>query len=237
MIDCNASVYRPANTLVMLLSVMFIGYTVLALMAAGSDFMEIELLSTASISNTVSDSEIGASELRQGFIALLRLGLLMTLMIVFCCWIYRANANARALGADDMNFTPGWSVGWFFVPFMNLFKPFKVMKEIWQASSPNIKESWQVQTVSALVPAWWALWLLSQFTGQAATRMSFNASSFDQLSNASTVMLVSDCIDIPLSIVILMIIRGIHDNQQRRHHNLMQQPVDSTQPMGRPIAA
>ena len=222
----------------MLLSVMFIGYTVLSLMASGSDFMEIQLFSTASISDTVADAEIDASELRQGFIALLRFGLLMPLMVIFCCWIYRANANARSLGADDMNYTPGWSVGWFFVPLMNIFKPFKVMKEIWQASSPNIKESWQVQTVSALVPAWWALWLLSQFTGQAATRMSFNASSFDQLSNASTVMLVSDCIDIPLSIVILMIIRAIHDNQQRRHYNLMhQQPVDSTQPMGRPIAA
>lgn len=162
----------------------------------------------------------------------------MPLMVIFCCWIYRANSNARCLGADDMKYTPGWSVGWFFIPIMNVFKPFMVMKEIWQASTPNIKESWQVQTVSALVPAWWALWLLSQFTGQAATRMSFNASSFDQLSNASTVMLVSDIIDIPLSIVILMIIRGIHDNQQHRHHNLMQQqPVDSTQPMGRPIVA
>ena len=31
-------------------------------------------------------------------------------------WIYLANNNARALGADDMIVTPGWAVGWFFVP-------------------------------------------------------------------------------------------------------------------------
>lgn len=222
----------------MLLSVMFIGYTVLALMAAGSDFMEFQLFSAAAISDTVTDAEIDASASRQSFFALLRLGLLMPLMVIFCCWIYRANANARCLGADDMNYTPGWSVGWFFVPFMNLFKPLKVMKEIWQASTPDLKESWQVQTVSALVPAWWALWLLSQFTGQAATRLSFNASSFDQLSTASTVMLVFDVIYIPLSVVILMIVRGIHENQQHRHHNLMhQQQPASTDPMTRPIAA
>ena len=186
---------------------MFIGYTILALMAAGSDFMEIQLYSAASQPFAVSEAEINASAMRQGFISLLRLGLLLPLVIVFCRWIYRANANARSLGADDMNYTPGWSVGWFFVPFMNLFKPFKIMKEIWQASSPNINEPWQVQAVSALVPIWWALWLLSQFTGQAAARLSLSGENFEQFATASSVMLVSDIIDIPLSLVILMIIR------------------------------
>ena len=37
--------------------------------------------------------------------------------------------------ADHESFTPGWSVGWFFVPIMNPWKPFQAMREIWQASA------------------------------------------------------------------------------------------------------
>jgi hypothetical protein len=48
-------------------------------------------------------------------------------------WIYRTNANAHLLGGD-MTISPGWSVGWYFVPVANLFKPYEGMKETWFAS-------------------------------------------------------------------------------------------------------
>lgn len=34
-------------------------------------------------------------------------------------WIYRASRNAHAFG-PAMTVTPGWAVGWFFVPIANL---------------------------------------------------------------------------------------------------------------------
>ena len=51
-------------------------------------------------------------------------------MVLFFVWIRRANINADALVRSRMEFTPGWAVGWFFVPFANLFKPYQVMAEI-----------------------------------------------------------------------------------------------------------
>ena len=35
---------------------------------------------------------------------------------LFLIWFYRANANARAMGAEDLMGSPGLSVGWFFIP-------------------------------------------------------------------------------------------------------------------------
>lgn len=48
-------------------------------------------------------------------------------------WIYLTNANAHLL-SDDMTISPAWSVGWFFVPFANLVKPYQGVKETWRAS-------------------------------------------------------------------------------------------------------
>jgi hypothetical protein len=70
----------------------------------------------------------------QGIIAILQLVNLVVLIVLFCIWIYRANSNARQLGATDMQFSPGWSVGWYFIPIANLWKPYQAMCEIWRAS-------------------------------------------------------------------------------------------------------
>lgn len=37
-------------------------------------------------------------------------------------WIYRAHANLFAAGYQGLEYTPGWSVGWFFVPIASLFR-------------------------------------------------------------------------------------------------------------------
>lgn len=81
-------------------------------------------------------------------------------VILLVMWVYRANRNARALDAPDMKYTPGWSVGWFFVPIASLVKPYSVLKEIWQASSPlKTGQSWREAAVSPLLTVWWVMWI------------------------------------------------------------------------------
>ena len=71
----------------------------------------------------------------------------------FFMWLVRANKNARALGARDMEFTPGWMVGWFFVPLANLFKPYEAVEELYLASDPGSDaESWGARRCRA--PFW-----------------------------------------------------------------------------------
>src|SRR5258708_386553 len=44
----------------------------------------------------------------------------------FVVWFYQAVANLRAAGLKQMEFTPGWAIGGFFVPFLNLVRPLQV---------------------------------------------------------------------------------------------------------------
>src|SRR5690242_12224870 len=64
------------------------------------------------------------------FLALLFLLTLVATIILVGRWIYRASGNAHTL-ANDLTITPGWAVGWFFIPFANLVRPFESMKETW----------------------------------------------------------------------------------------------------------
>ena len=89
--------------------------------------------------------------------------------ILFLRWIYLSYINSILTGAKNMNFSPGWSVGWFFIPLMNLFMPFRVMKEIWKTSRNS--QDWTSLETPKIIITWWFLYLFSQF----ATQVSFRA--------------------------------------------------------------
>jgi hypothetical protein len=100
----------------------------------------------------------------QSLIILGRFGIYVLTIIVFLIWIYRAHRNLYALRPTYLRFSPGWAVGWWFVPFANLVRPFQVMREIWWESDPDIPQEQMFLTESlhgapTYMGIWWALWL------------------------------------------------------------------------------
>ena len=128
--------------------------------------------------------------------------------VAILMWIYRANWNARQLGAKGMRFTPGWAVGWFFVPFLNLWKPYEAMKEIWKASANPA--NWQAESVPLLLHAWWFLWAGSAVYSQIAFRLYLKAQTIDEFIIANRATLIADAAEIMTCIAAIMLIRRLH---------------------------
>ena len=94
-------------------------------------------------------------------------------------WIYRMNYNVRCLGATQMRFTPGWSVGWYFIPFINLWKPYQAMKEIYlKTYNLNTKVS-QINNTPGFFPFWWTCWIIGGVLTQAEFRLAWRVDSLD----------------------------------------------------------
>jgi len=100
-------------------------------------------------------------------------------IISFLMWMNRAAWNVRALlpGAT-FEFTPGWCVGWWFIPFANLIKPAHAMSEIAKASSaaamrdrndPYVS-SWMTASTPTIVGTWWAAWVISNLIERIGSR-------------------------------------------------------------------
>jgi hypothetical protein len=140
-----------------------------------------------------------------GLNAFLYLSVLFLSAVTFLLWLHRAVKNLSSLGARTLRFTPGWAVGWFFVPVMNLIRPSEVVTELWHASDPAI-QSYQPapRAVPAHVRWWWGLFILAGATGRLA----------DQLS---PLMIVSDVLAIPAAILAMRLIGAINQNQERKH--------------------
>ncbi len=144
--------------------------------------------------------------------------------VVFCMWIYRANANARALGAEEMAISPGWSVGWFFVPIANLIKPYHAIREIYQASDPEGGAvDWKESAVPEFIGLWWGLWVFVNILGRIESRMAesddpgvFNAGCW--VGALGGVLGVALC---------LAAMKVIHEIEQRQHSKAVRQGVEA----------
>lgn len=134
------------------------------LVGIGSSLLQVELLQRG---QTVGYSmeEANANDARQRAIALIQLALLVPTATVFCMWMYRSHKNLPALGAKRLQYSPGWAAGSWFIPILNLFRPYQIMQEIWGGSDPR----WLNHAASAgssMVGCWWALWIIGGFVSQ-----------------------------------------------------------------------
>lgn len=134
-------------------------------------------------------------------------------VVLFCCWFFRANANARALGAQGMSITPGWSVGWWFIPIANLFKPYEAAHEIYRASDPDRgPEDWRLTPKPALINWWWALWLIGGFVGQIDMRMGLS-DDYQIAHLSSWTGVVTALFSVSAAILVIRMIRSIDGRQ------------------------
>jgi hypothetical protein len=113
-------------------------------------------------------------------------GLLQALVFIVCgffClkWIYRVSLNAHSL-TSDMKITPAWGVGWFFVPFACLWKPFEGVRETWQVSAAS-GPGWKTQPTPPLLGWWWGFWIVANILGNIAFRLQMGATSIGETMN------------------------------------------------------
>lgn len=156
--------------------------------------------------------EANANDVRQTIVALLYTVVFFVTGIGFLKWIHRANTNCRGFGAEEMQFTPGWSVGYYFVPLFCLIKPFQSMKEIWQISSDP--SNWKSQATTSLLDLWWGLWLFNGFLGQLYFRVSLKADTVNLLIGTTVLGIANNLFGIALCFCAASLIKSIAAKQE-----------------------
>jgi hypothetical protein len=200
-----------------------------------SDFMQISMLSAVAAGRTISAEEADVNDSRQALIAIVQvLGYIVT-AIGFLIWIHRAHRNLPALGAKNLEFTPGWAVGGFFVPFLNLFRPYKVMVEIWKASSPEFGVSddisWEYAASSPLLGFWWGFWIISNILGRLVGKLSVGAKSADDFLSVTWLSIASNIVSMLAAVLAITVVWLIDKRQEEKHRLLL---AANTQQWGAP---
>lgn len=147
--------------------------------------------------------DVIASDFFTMVIGLLQTIFVILLLVNFLRFIHRTAKNLQQKYGREMRFTPGWSIGYFFIPILNLFRPYQAVKDIWETSSSKADNE------DALVGVWWAFWILSNILGRAAMKYTFKNLDASADTTATILYLISDSLDIVLYVIEFKMVKTI----------------------------
>lgn len=149
-------------------------------------------------------------------------------VISFLFWFSRSYRNLRALGAEGLEYSPGVAVGWWFVPLVNCWKPFRVAVEIWRASDPTATKNDLASRAGMRTPALLAIWWMGWLTALVLDNLVAAPDRVTYQGGVVTLpMVVATGFDILAAALAMAVILEIDRRQTMRHESIaaMSQPT------------
>lgn len=128
--------------------------------------------------------------------------------VCFLGWTAGACRTARSIAPVLIRETPTWAVVWWFIPFANLYKPYAVLRRIWQVTmlpSGGADDA----GAPAVFRAWWAFFVLRLLLTRLAGAM-FGSRRVDELITAAQIQMVSEVVTMFGALTAIAVIRKIH---------------------------
>ncbi len=173
------------------------------------DFFQYDLLISITRGEVVTEDVANLNDTSQRIVAILFLIVYAISAFTFIQWFRRAYFNLH-LKVKTLVHDEGWASGCWFVPVVCLYRPFQIMKELFQKTEKILYSSDDgfKKTVNfRLLNWWWGFWLFSNFFGQFAFRYSNYAETLDELINSTIASMIGSLIGIPLAIITIVIIK------------------------------
>lgn len=126
--------------------------------------------------------------------------------VMFIMWFRRAYFNLHQL-RGDLLYGEGWAAGGWFVPIMNLFVPYKIMKELYTKTNMIFSQNLETCTIrlhTDYLGWWWALWLISGILSQISFRMALSGDIYGAAAGLDTFVTL---LYIPLTFITVNLIR------------------------------
>ena len=186
----------------------------LSLLSILSSYWQLNLLEDLKTDAFVTDQMLSNNDMREQILALLYIVVYIISIVTFIQWFRRAyyNMNLRT----NCSHSESWAAGSWFVPIISLYRPYKIMKEMWDEATRLIKAkstSYLSNDNSMLIGGWWALWIFSNYIGKYVAKSTFNADTIEALSHSTLGDMALSVVDIPLAIITVMMIKQYADKE------------------------
>jgi len=129
---------------------------IICLVNIASNLIQIDLINSYFVTSELSDETFlylaERNDIRVQAVSLIYMIILFASFFVIGRWLYLSCKMNHEMKVDKLKYSPGWCVGWHFIPFANLFKPYLALKEIYKASlqysgMEGAKTAWHVSPV------------------------------------------------------------------------------------------
>lgn len=181
---------------------------VLEIIAFISGYFQYNLLKGVADGGEVSTETANANDTREQIVAILYMVAMIVSAVTFIQWFRRAYYNLH-LKVSYLNYSEGWAAGSWFVPILSLFRPFQIMKELYQETQVLLARKgleYNHQLSTNTLGIWWALWVVNNILSQFAFRTNMKADTIDDYITGTLAGMAGNLIGIPLAFLAIKVI-------------------------------
>ncbi|MFV0420479.1 MAG: DUF4328 domain-containing protein [Dysgonomonas sp.] len=176
-----------------------------------SNFLHLWIYNNYEEGIDVADNIVSIADFSEGFVALLGFAVGIVSVVTFIRWFRRAYYNLGVkLGTTE--YSDGWAAGSWFVPIMNLFVPYRIMKELYVRTDEYLlvdsSEPYTERLKTNLLGWWWALWIISAVAGRIFLRLTLKANALNELMDVEIFSVVISVMRLVLCVITIYIIQN-----------------------------
>jgi hypothetical protein len=174
-----------------------------------SGYMQYSLLQEVNHGGEISMEKANANDTREQMIAIVYLITYIISAVTFIQWFRRAYFNLHQR-VNFLLYTEGWAAGSWFVPILNLFRPYQIMKELYLETYKILTKNGSSRLgifSTTTVGLWWTLWIINGIIGQVVYRVSSSAENVEELTISTIISMISNLFAIPLALVTIKVIK------------------------------
>ncbi|MEV6978858.1 DUF4328 domain-containing protein [Kitasatospora sp. NPDC093806] len=218
--------YRSAQGLAVAVTVLLVLSGLLALALLVSDVFGLRAVDAvlADGADTEAFDALDALESLWSLTAGLSVLTLVATAVLFVLWFQRIRANADLFAPHGHKHSSGWAVGAWFTPVVNLWFPWRLVVDCWQASAPVDAEGQRRIVSQALVSTWWVSWVGSLVLGRVASVVSRSVASeamgrsaaFEEVRSALQWEIAASALRAVAAVLVVLVVWRLTGMQQAR---------------------
>ena len=227
MTHSSESEYKNLFPLVIWLNIAIFFNILLAAAGVVIYFLQIQFFSTA---DTIMYSQLEELTKREEIWTFISAVVYLFTLVLFFRWIYFSTKNVRSFGIEDLRYSPGWTIVWYFIPIFSYWKPYVAIKEVFQASNPYGLGHWKDNFTPLHLRVWWFFVVISSLLGNfIGYWLYFKEKSIENLLTFSWLYCGYEIFYIPVLFLTLKVIWHLQSLQAEKIERLSRQSFQASQ--------
>jgi Domain of unknown function (DUF4328) len=161
-------------------------------------------------------------------------------------WFYRVHRNLPALGVLRGKYNSPWNILLFFVPIVNLYFGYHLVKELWKQSNPDVGFSddflrkhasplKEYSSKTALIGIWWGFTLASASAARVTSQAALHSTSVSDYIRDAEWFMISDALATVASIMLIVVVTRIEERQEEKHRRLTLREAEAERDRSIPV--
>jgi hypothetical protein len=179
--------------------------------ASSQQYLQKQIASGAQVSAAEADRK----ETRVRDYGELQVGLFIVTGIVWLLWLHSSYGLLRQVGTKVTRFSPGWAVGFWFVPLVNLARPYQVVRELrLRSRNLNATAEPEPQLSGEVTALWWLTWLAANVACLLVAAQLAGATTAADIISADKVLFAGDNLAAAAALLAIYLVRQIRSAQK-----------------------